>query len=500
VTAREGRPSRWSPGPQAVTPDTTAPPDASKVGWLQRYIRRLVVLDLVLLLAAGLVGVAVRFGTTAGQSVRGLSYASLSLLLAPAWLACLALSRCYESRFLGSGSEEFRRVSNASLRLGAVVVTTAYVSKTGIARGFLAVVLPLGLVALLLGRLGARVALHRARRRGECTHRVVVVGTARTAQALVNQLQGEPMAGLGVVAACVSGRERSLRGGLGADIPVVGGLEDVLEALVRVQADTVAVAASPGMDGEALLRMSYALEGTGVDLLVAPALTDVTGTRVSIRPIAGLPLLHVDEPELEGARKLVKTAFDLGVALVGLVLLSPMLLGVAAAVRLSTPGPALFRQTRVGRGGELFRMWKFRSMYADAEQRRAELAHRNESNGGILFKVRDDPRITPLGRRLRAYSLDELPQLVNVLRGQMSLAGPRPPLPTEVERYEGHTHRRLLIKPGITRLWQVSGRSDLSWDDTVGLDLQYVESWSLGLDLAVLAKTVLTVVRRSGAY
>jgi len=331
-------------------------------------------------------------------------------------------------------------------------------------------------------------------------HRVVVVGTAPTAQALVNQLQGEPMAGLGVVAACVSGRERSLRGGLAADIPVVGGLEDVLEALVRVQADTIAVAASTGMDGEALRRLSYALEGTGLDLLVAPALTNVTGTRVSIRPIAGLPLLHVNEPELEGARKLVKTVFDRGVALVGLVLLSPMLLGVAIAVRLTTPGPALFRQTRVGRGGELFRMWKFRSMYIDAEQRRAELAHRNESDGGILFKVRDDPRITPLGRRLRAYSLDELPQLVNVVRGQMSLVGPRPPLPTEVERYEGHTHRRLLVKPGITGLWQVSGRSDLSWDDTVRLDLQYVENWSLGLDLAVLVKTVLTVVRRSGAY
>jgi exopolysaccharide biosynthesis polyprenyl glycosylphosphotransferase len=282
-------------------------------------------------------------------------------------------------------------------------------------------------------------------------------------------------------------------------VPIVGSLGSITGALLEVQADTVAVAASPGVSGEALRKLSYELEGTGVDLLVAPALTNVTGTRVTIRPMAGLPLMHLEEPELTGARQLVKTVFDLAVASMLLVLLAPLLLALCLVIRLTSSGPAIFKQERVGRAGTTFRLWKFRSMYADAEQRLADLQHLNEHDG-VLFKVRNDPRITPIGRFIRKYSLDELPQLVNVLRGEMSIVGPRPPLPSEVTRYEGHAHRRLLVKPGITGLWQVSGRSDLSWDDTVRLDLQYVENWSLGLDLSVLARTVTAVLRGSGAY
>ena len=470
------------------------------VAWLKSYCRTVVLLDLALLLMVGLAGVALRFGSNVDGTIRGLSYPTLGVLIAPVWLACLALSRCYEARFLGAGNEEFKRVGNASLRLGAVIVTVAFATKTSVARGYVALVLPLGLVSLLLGRAGARWSLHRARRHGRCLHRVLVVGTARAAAELVTQLRREPTAGLMVVGACVPTAQPVLSCGAGPDVPVVGGFADVVAALGELRADTVAVAAGPGFDGEALRVLSYALEGTGVDLLVAPRLANVTGSRVSIRPVAGLPLQHVDEPELGGARKLVKAVFDRTVALAGIVVLAPLLLLVLIAVRLTSPGPAIFKQTRVGRGGELFCVWKFRSMHMDAETRRAELLHRNEAEGGVLFKVRDDPRVTPLGRRLRAYSLDELPQLFNVVAGHMSLVGPRPPLLDEVERYEGHTHRRLLVKPGITGLWQVSGRSNLSWDDTVRLDLQYVENWSLGLDLAVLIKTVTTVVRRSGAY
>ncbi len=285
----------------------------------------------------------------------------------------------------------------------------------------------------------------------------------------------------------------------GRRIPVLGSIGEVNSALLAVQADTVAVAASPVATAEALRGLSYQLDGTGVDLLVAPALTNVTGTRVSIRPMAGLPLLHLEEPELAGVRKLVKTGFDVLVALVLLILLLPVLLTIGLAVRLSSRGPALFRQERVGRAGAPFTVLKFRSMYDDAEARLAELRHLNDHDG-VLFKLRNDPRVTPVGRVLRKYSLDELPQLVNVLRGQMSLVGPRPPLPSEVARYDGHAHRRLLVKPGITGLWQVSGRSDLSWEETVRLDLQYVENWSLGLDISVLAKTAIAVLRPSGAY
>ena len=232
---------------------------------------------------------------------------------------------------------------------------------------------------------------------------------------------------------------------------------------------------------------------------MAPALTDISGTRLSIRPVAGLPLLHLDEPELSGARKVVKLGFDVVTAAVLVLLLLPLLVVLAVLVRTTSAGPALFVQERVGRRGNTFHLFKFRTMAVDAEQRLAELAHLNEHDG-VLFKVRNDPRITRVGRFLRKYSLDELPQLFNVLRGEMSLVGPRPPLPSEVARYLGHTHRRLLVKPGITGLWQVSGRSELSWDETVRLDLQYVERWSLGLDISILVRTAGAVLAGRGAY
>jgi exopolysaccharide biosynthesis polyprenyl glycosylphosphotransferase len=444
------------------------------------------------------IAVQARFGASAG-GVHGLSYYGVAALVGLAWLAALASSRCYEARFLGSGPEEYRRISNASVHVVAAVALVCYGLKLDVARGFVALVLPLGTVLLLLGRYVARQELYRKRRHGRCSHRVLVVGAAGPAEDLIRQLRHEPLAGLQVVGACLPGGGGAALEVAGAQIPVVGSLSTVVAAMTEVRADTLAIASSPGITGEALRRLSYELEGTGVDLLVAPALTNVTGTRIHIRPVAGLPLLHVDEPELTGGRKVVKNVFDWSTALVMLVLLLPLLLGISLAVRLSSKGPVLFRQIRVGRDGSLFCIYKFRTMYADAEQRLAELAAANEHDG-VLFKMREDPRVTRVGRFLRHYSLDEFPQLVNVIRGQMSLVGPRPPLPSEVEQYEGHAHRRLLVRPGCTGLWQVSGRSNLSWEDTVRLDLQYVENWSLGLDLLILVKSVLAVVRGSGAY
>jgi exopolysaccharide biosynthesis polyprenyl glycosylphosphotransferase len=474
------------------------PVPAESVDWLPRYVRILVFLDLFAVLAAAIVALLVRFGRGAGE-VGGISYSAIAVLLPVAWLACLAFSRCYERRFLGSGPQEFQRVFNASIRLTAVVALIAYATKLDIARGFVAIALPLGALLLLLGRLVARTVLQSRRRKGGCSHRVVVVGTYRHVQELVERLRKEPTAGLQVVGACVPGGHDEVDMGDSPPVPVLGPWTAVLQVLTDVRADTVAVTASPGLQGESLRRLSYDLEGTPVDLLVAPALTNVTGTRISIRPVAGLPLLHLDEPELSGVRTVIKAAFDRTASLLGLLVVLPLLLGIALAIRVTSPGPALFKQIRIGRNGASFKVWKFRSMHVDAEARLEELRERNEHDG-VLFKVRDDPRITPLGRWLRKYSLDELPQLVNVVKGDMSLVGPRPPLPTEVERYVGHTRRRLLVKPGITGLWQVSGRSDLSWEDTVRLDLQYVENWSLGLDLSVLAKTILTVVKGNGAY
>jgi exopolysaccharide biosynthesis polyprenyl glycosylphosphotransferase len=467
---------------------------SDKAGWLQRYAQALLLVDALALGLAALLSLYVRFGARPGE-LRGVSYYAVAAAMAITWLGVLALSRCYEARFLAAGPEEFKRVTNASIRLIAVIALIGYATGLELARGFVAVFLPAGLLGLLLGRYLARLVLYRRRRRGEWSHRVLVLGSEPHVGDLAAQLRREPLAGFQVVGACVPGGLSEISGG----VPVVGTLGGVSAALAAVQADTVAVAACPAITGEGLRRLSYELEGTGVDLLVAPALTNVTGSRINIRPVAGLPLLHLDEPELTGARKAAKAVFDRSVATVSLVLLAPVLTTVAIAVRVTSPGPAIFRQQRVGRDGELFCVWKFRSMRQDAEQLRHTIEQLNEHEG-VLFKVRQDPRITPIGRFLRKYSLDELPQLVNVARGQMSLVGPRPPLESEVARYEGHARRRLLVKPGMTGLWQISGRSDLSWDETVRLDLQYVENWSLGLDLMILAKTGLAVVKGSGAY
>jgi exopolysaccharide biosynthesis polyprenyl glycosylphosphotransferase len=283
-------------------------------------------------------------------------------------------------------------------------------------------------------------------------------------------------------------------------VPVVGASRDASAVVAKLEVDAIAVAAWSTFSQLELRRLAWELEGTDVDVLVAPNLTDVAGPRLSIRPVAGLPLLHVDKPEFTGIRRVAKGLFDRGIALATLILLSPLLLTFVVAVRLDSPGPALFRQERVGRGGRTFWMLKFRSMRVDAERELDDVQSHNVHDKGPLFKAPDDPRITRVGRVLRRASLDELPQLWNVLRGQMSLVGPRPPLPGEVAQYAHDVYRRLLVKPGLTGLWQVSGRSDLTWDESVRLDLYYVENWSLFLDVSILMRTFRAVVAARGAY
>jgi exopolysaccharide biosynthesis polyprenyl glycosylphosphotransferase len=282
-------------------------------------------------------------------------------------------------------------------------------------------------------------------------------------------------------------------------VPVAGGLCDVAAAVRRFGADTVAVLACPEMDGGRLRELAWELEKTGTDLFVAPTLLDVAGPRTTIRPVAGLPLLHVDHPELAGTRQAVKSVFDKTCAAVALLVLAPLFAVIAISIRLADHGPVLFRQTRIGKNGQGFTVYKFRTMVPDAEQRKSDLATFNEATG-VLFKIRRDPRVTRTGACLRRWSLDELPQLINVLIGDMSLVGPRPALPAEVAGYSGHMRRRLVVKPGMTGLWQVSGRSDVSWEEAERLDVHYVENWSLALDLQVLWKTGSAVIRGSGAY
>jgi exopolysaccharide biosynthesis polyprenyl glycosylphosphotransferase len=253
------------------------------------------------------------------------------------------------------------------------------------------------------------------------------------------------------------------------------------------------------MSGVRLRDLAWQLEKTGTDLCVAPALLDVAGPRTTIRPVAGLPLLHLDHPEFTGLPRVIKAAFDRLIAAIALLIFSPLLLAVIIAIRLGDGGPVLFRQERVGKDGQPFVLFKFRTMLVDAERQKSQLDELNETDG-VLFKIRRDPRVTRVGAMLRRWSLDELPQLINVLIGNMSLVGPRPALPAEAAVYGAHVRRRLVVKPGMTGLWQVNGRSDLSWDESVRLDLRYVENWSFMLDLQILWKTGAAVGRGKGAY
>jgi len=339
-----------------------------------------------------------------------------------------------------------------------------------------------------------RKRLHRKRARGLCLRRVIVVGHELAVVAITRQLRRERFHGLDVIGACLPADGDGRVG-----LPVYGTFDEVPEAVRRTGADTVIVLSCPELDGHRLRRMAWRLEGDDVDLIVASALLDVAGDRTTLRPVDGLPMLHVDHPRLSGGSRVVKELVDRVGAATLIVLLAPALLAIAWRIRRDSPGPVLFRQVRAGRDGREFRIYKFRTMYVDAEARLADLRHLNE-NDGVLFKMRDDPRVTCVGRTLRRFSLDELPQLFNVILGQMSLVGPRPPLPAEVAMYHDDVLRRLAVKPGMTGLWQVSGRSDLPWEEAVRLDLHYVENWSLSLDLVILLRTLTAVVRSSGAY
>ena len=536
------------------TDRNTAIPDMK--AWTSAYLRQAALADWTCALAAGALAARVRFG---GPAYLPLPYLSLTCGLPVAWWMSVLLIGGYDTRFIGLGSDEFRRILGAAVNLTAGVAVVSYAAKLDLARGYLAIALPSATVMDLTARYLLRKRLHRRRVRGWCVRRVVAVGHAAEVARLVTVLRRDTYHGLAVVAAClVDAREGGQPDGAAgvpavrvpaacapvacasvacasvacasvacasvaaapvagvpvaaapvaaapvvaapvAGVPVAGGLCDVAAAVRRFGADTVAVLACPEMDGGRLRELAWELEKTGTDLFVAPTLLDVAGPRTTIRPVAGLPLLHVDHPELAGTKQAVKSVFDKTCAAVALLMLAPLFAVIAISIRLADHGPVLFRQTRIGKNGQGFTVYKFRTMVPDAEQRKSDLATFNEATG-VLFKIRRDPRITRLGACLRRWSLDELPQLINVLIGDMSLVGPRPALPAEVAGYSGHMRRRLVVKPGMTGLWQVSGRSDVSWEEAERLDVHYVENWSLALDLQVLWKTGSAVIRGSGAY
>jgi exopolysaccharide biosynthesis polyprenyl glycosylphosphotransferase len=461
--------------------------------WARVYLRRVAVTDFALAAACSTAALHIRFGGQLGDE-----YALLSIALPLLWVLALLLSGVYNVKYIGTGSEEFRKVLNSGVMLTAGLAIVSYAANVELSREYVLLTMPSLTAVDLVARYALRKRLHRKRAQGWYMSTVLAVGPERAVAELVTELRLDAYHGLAVMGACLSGRAESTEV---AGVPVFGGLsiDDIVGAVRRGGADHVAVLWSSEIDRATLRQLAWELEKTGTSLSVAPALLDVAGPRTTVRATAGLTLLHVDHPELSGPRKLIKELFDRVMSGAALVLLSPVFLAVALAIRISDPGPVLFTQTRVGKDGQPFKIYKFRTMVVDAEQRLAELRARNDFDG-VLFKMRNDPRVTAVGAKLRKWSLDELPQLINVFRGEMSLVGPRPALPDEAARYADHVRRRLVVKPGITGMWQVHGRSDLSWDETVRLDLRYVENWSFALDLQILWKTVSVLLHGSGAY
>ncbi|ACL40910.1 exopolysaccharide biosynthesis polyprenyl glycosylphosphotransferase [Pseudarthrobacter chlorophenolicus A6] len=475
-----------------------------KDDWRGRTSRLLGTVDALVIAWAVVGAYIVRFGVEPGFVVEGqeISYVWLSALLGATWWLMLGAWSSRQSRILGAGPDEYKRVAAASLWLFGLLAIVSYALRIDTARGYVGIALPVGLGGLLLARWLLRQHLNVDRQKGRSMSRLLLLGGPGAIAHLASSLNGAKHAGYLPVAAYSPGLHESLKIEPDSGLQILGqqtSASAILDAIDACKADAVAVSAGVQLHPQTLRHLGWELAARNVSLIMAPALTDIAGPRIHTQQVAGLPLMHVTTPTLEGGQQVAKRLFDLLVSGLLIIAFSPLMLVLALIVKLDSPGPILFRQERVGIEGLPFRMLKFRSMVVDAEERLQSLIDQNEGNG-LLFKMKDDPRITRTGRALRKFSLDELPQLFNIFAGSMSLVGPRPPLPSEVEAYEHDVRRRLLVKPGLTGLWQVSGRSNLSWQDSVRLDLYYVENWSLAGDLLILLRTVRAVFQSSGAY
>jgi exopolysaccharide biosynthesis polyprenyl glycosylphosphotransferase len=430
-------------------------------------------------------------------------YIVLSTVVVVIWVVMLGATESRTPRVLGIGTAEYARVVRVSVQFFASLVVVAFLLKLDIARGYLLTAFAVGLALLLLSRWAWRQWLLKQRSLGRMSARTIVVGNRAGARHIADQFTRRfPHAGYLIIGACYPPNEKTILDGVStAAAPLgLGSFADVVRVVADHGVDVVIITGGDDLSPSAIRELSWSLEGLDVEMAVSPSLLDVVGPRIHTRSVAGMPLMHIDIPEYEGGKSLLKAFFDRCAAALALIVLTPPMLVIAVMIKSTSRGPVFFLQERIGLRGEPFRMLKFRSMSDNAEVLRSEMRSLNESDQGVLFKIRDDPRVTGVGRFLRRHSLDELPQFINVLKGDMSIVGPRPPLQNEVDQYDAHVLRRFLVRPGLTGPWQVSGRSDLSWDDTVRLDLYYVENWSITTDLIYVWRTVKVMLEGRGAY
>ncbi|SED28598.1 sugar transferase [Streptomyces melanosporofaciens] len=464
--------------------------------WEQRYRRTVITSDTV---ATAFVVAAI--GNFFGARDAANWHEKWGILAFGTWLlvlAALAVGRAWAPAVLGQGAEEFRRLGRSLfaatvvLALGGIALTSRNIKL------WIFVAIPAIALVTMTERYVLRLWLHKQRKEGRCLRPVLAAGSPATVRDLIARTRKFPHLGWRVEAVCTTdGR------GLDSDqldgVRVVGRLTDVAKHVRHDGYRVVAVTPDPHWSPDRLQRLAWNLEGSDAEMVVAPVLMEVAGPRLHVDAVLGIPLLRVSMPTFTGGRRAIKGVVDRVGAAVLLVLFAPLMVLVGLLVLLDSRGGAFYRQRRVGKDGREFTILKFRTMVAGAHRARTELADRNEG-AGLLFKLRRDPRVTRVGAVLRRYSLDELPQLFNVLTGSMSLVGPRPPLPEESAAYDPDIRRRLLVKPGLTGLWQISGRSDLPWEEAVRLDLRYVEDWSLALDTVILWKTLRAVLHGQGAY
>lgn len=470
----------------------------------RRYVNRLVATDTFVVIIAVFGAHLLRFGfrdvplTIFGTRLDfEIGYIVTSSLFVVGWLISLQIFGTRDSSVLDGGSAEYRRVIDATVRVFGALAILALIFQIQFGRFYLLIALPTGLVLLIAGRWAWRRWLRRQRSAGKLLQRAIVIGDREKAQHIADKIIREPQSGIQIIGAVTThGSHEPLLAG----VPVLGDFEHVLEIIDANSVDSVILSTSDAITPQRTRTFGWALDQKRIGLIVAPALTDIAGPRIHTRPVAGLPLIHVEYPRFEGRQRTAKRTFDIIGSLGLLLIFSPVMIAVALAVKLTSRGPIFYAQERIGLHGRPFKMFKFRSMVVGADDQLKSLLDQQGTSDKPLFKVSDDPRITPVGRFIRRYSLDELPQFFNALIGTMSLVGPRPQREAEVALYDDDAHRRLLMKPGITGLWQVSGRSDLSWDDAIRLDLYYVENWSVTTDIVVVARTLGAIIKPSGAH
>nr|WP_255456772.1 MULTISPECIES: sugar transferase [unclassified Mycolicibacterium] len=473
-----------------------------------KLARKLVFSDAFIVCCSVLLGQTIRFGTSPDHSVDAsldagahIAYLPISAFIAALWMGFLALGT-RSPKVVGRGTDEYITLVAATLQLFGLIAIAETLFHINLSRGYLAIALPAGLIGLIGTRIMWRRITSEQRRRGLNQDRLLIVGATSAAHDIATEFAKDPWAGYRIVGVCTPLGPTHPNEALtvaGRDIPIVGTDEAILDAVARTGVDTVALAATHHLRPTDIRRLMWELDEQGVDLMVAPGLIDITNQRLTSRPVAGMAIFEVAKPQYSRANSLIKRTFDLVFAVAALAAIAPVMVVAALAVKLTSPGPIFYKSERIGLDGKPFRMIKFRSMYVDADARQAELVDANGGNA-MFFKMKDDPRVTKVGKIIRKFSIDELPQFFNVLTGEMSVVGPRPQVRREVDTYDDLVSHRLAVKPGLTGLWQISGRSDLEAEDAVRLDLTYVENWSLPQDILIVAKTIRTVLSGDGAY